>query len=127
VDTAVGADKIGLKAVVDFTRLDVPYTSIGLISSRGFLAEHLTEWRAFERAVNQALRRVRDDPAFATRVLGQYLEIQDAEVLRQTTDEVIGFLNPELRVDPAGLENTRLFASYGIPALRDFDVASMLP
>lgn len=127
VDTAVGADKIGLKAVVDFTRLDVPYTSIGLISSRGFLAEHLTEWRAFERAVNQALRRVRDDPAFAARVLGQYLEIQDAEVLRQTTDEAIGYLNPELRVDRAGLENTRIFASYGIPALRDFDVASMLP
>ena len=127
IDTAVGAEKSGLKAVVDFTRLDVPYTSIGLIASRGFLGEHLAEWRAFERAVNQALRRLRDDPAFAARVLGQYLEIQDADVLRQTADEAVGYLNGELRLDRAGLENTRVFASYGIPALRDFDVASMLP
>jgi NitT/TauT family transport system substrate-binding protein len=127
VDSAVGADKLGLKAVVDFTRLDVPYTSIGLIANRGFLAEHPDDWRAFERAVNQALRRVRDDPAFAARVIGQYLEIQDAEMLRLTAEETIGFLNAELRIDRAGLENTRLFASYGIPVLRDFDVSSMLP
>jgi NitT/TauT family transport system substrate-binding protein len=127
VDTAVGADRSGLKAVVDFTRLDVPYSSIGLIASRAFLVERPAEWRAFERAVNQALRRVRDDPPFAARVLGQYLEIQDAEVLRLTADEAIGYLNGELRLERAGLENTRLFASYGIPALRDFDVSSMLP
>jgi NitT/TauT family transport system substrate-binding protein len=127
IDTAVGADKSGLKAVVDFTKLDVPYTSIGLIASRSLLAEQPAEWRAFERAVNQALRRVRDDPAFAAKVLGQYLEIQDADVLRQTADEAIGYLNAELRLDRAGLENTRLFASYAIPALRDFDVSSMLP
>jgi len=127
VDTAVGAERSGLKAVVDFTKLDVPYSSIGFAASRGFFDEHPAELQAFERAVNQALKRLRDDPAFAAAVLGKYLEIQDADVLRQSAAEAVGYLNAELRLDRAGLENTRLFASYGIPALRDLDVSRMLP
>jgi len=117
----------GLKVVADLTKIDVPFTTIGFATSRSYYDQHPNELKAFGRAYVAAMKRVKSDQAFTNQVLGKYLKIDDPKVLEAVSAEILPVVNDELGISKQGLENARMFASYSVPKLQQFDVAKIMP
>jgi len=116
-----------LKVLADLSKIDVPVSTIGFATSRGYYQQHPNEIKAVGRAYAAAVKRIRSDPEFVTKVLTKYLQIDDREKLKAIAAEAMPVLNDELKLDRQGLDNARQFASLSLPKLQQFDVAKIMP
>ncbi|MFI5265871.1 MAG: ABC transporter substrate-binding protein [Chloroflexota bacterium] len=117
----------GLKVVSDLTKSDVPFSTIGFTTTRSYYQQHPNEIKAFGRAYAAAVKRIKSDQAFTNKVLAQYLKIDDTKTLDAISAEFVPILDDELAIHKEGLENARMFASYSLPKLQQFDVGKIEP
>ncbi|MGE5262767.1 MAG: ABC transporter substrate-binding protein, partial [Acidobacteriota bacterium] len=77
----VTAQKQGAVLILDTIPLNLPYSAVGLASTRKYIAAHRATVLNFIRAESDALQRFKDDRGFAESVMAKYLQTDDKEVL----------------------------------------------
>lgn len=77
----VTAQKQGAALILDTIPLNLPYSAVGLASTRKYIASHRADVLNFIRAESEALQRFKQDKAFAESVMAKYLQTNDQEVL----------------------------------------------
>jgi len=71
------AERQGAVVLLDVAALKLPYQSVGLVASRGYLKSHRAAALTFLKAEIDGMRRFKSDPAFAQSVLAKYLKTTD--------------------------------------------------
>jgi NitT/TauT family transport system substrate-binding protein len=78
------AERRGYRSLLDFTTLGFDYPQTVVAVQRNYLAANRTVVAAFLRAMVAAHKLQREDSALALRVLRQYTQITDEQVLQRT-------------------------------------------
>ncbi len=87
------ARKLGLKEILDLSKLDVDYHVNGLVTTRRFLRSNEDTVRRFLMAYIEGTVRGMKDKPFAIKAMGKYFRTGDRELLEETYELVIKNFN----------------------------------
>ncbi len=76
----------GAALILDTIPLNLPYSAVGLASTRKYIASHRSTVLNVIRAESDALRRFKSDRNFAESVMAKYLQTDDKEALDASWD-----------------------------------------
>lgn len=82
--TTASAKKAGFKELVDISDSALEYASSNIVVTDRYLQSQHDVIRRFLMGYIEGIHRFKTDPAFAKRVMGKYLRINDAVVLDET-------------------------------------------
>jgi NitT/TauT family transport system substrate-binding protein len=100
----VKARQLGYRELVDVGALKIPFGTSTIASTRRQLAEHPEAAERALRALARAIKRYQGDPPYAMQVVSQYTSITDAEALEEDYRANLPTMQPDLSVDPQGLQ-----------------------
>ena len=83
---------MGYNVILDMSRMHIPYPSIGVVSSRGYIAKNRDTVIRFLQAYLEAIRDLKKEKERTVRVLAKYLKMDlesNREVLYDTYDQSV--------------------------------------
>jgi NitT/TauT family transport system substrate-binding protein len=83
------AKEIGLRALLDFTKLDVEWQQNGVAVTRDYIKKKPDTIRRFMRAYVEAIHYNLTNPKGAQRILQKYLAIKDEKSIEEAYNEII--------------------------------------
>ena len=123
----VDTEPPGLRIVADLKKFDTPVSNVGFSAPRAYYQQHPADFKNFQMAIDEAVKRVKSDQAFTSKVLAQYMKIDDPKVLQTMVADTLPAMKDQMAINKEGIENARLFSAYSIPKLAQFDASKMLP
>lgn len=81
--TNLQALKLGLKELVDFGDLDIPYPNSPVAATQGYLNKNYDVVLRFLRGYSEGIYRVKSDRAGTIRTLSKYTRVTDPEILNE--------------------------------------------
>lgn len=103
------AFKLGMRNLVDFSKLGLEENKGPVITTRSYIARHRNTLMKFMKAHIRALHRYRTDKEFTKKVLTKYSKIQDEEILEGTWRNHAKTI---LRVPRASLKSIQQLIDY---------------
>ena len=83
------AKEIGLRALLDFTKLDVEWQLNGVATTRDYIKKKPDTVRGFVRAYVEAIHYNLTNPKGAQRILQKYLAIKDDKSIEEAYNEIV--------------------------------------
>jgi len=83
------AKEIGLRALLDFTKLDVEWQQNGVAVTRDYIKKKPDTVRRFMRAYVEAVHYNLTNPKGAQKILQKYLDIKDEKSLAESYNEIV--------------------------------------
>ena len=83
------AKEIGLRALLDFTKLDVEWQQNGVAVTRDYIQKKPDTVRRFMRAYVDAIHYNLTNPKGAQRILQKYLDIKDMKMVEEAYNEIV--------------------------------------
>ena len=83
------AKEIGLRALVDFTKLDVEWQQNGVAVTRDYIKKKPDTVRRFMRAYVEAIHYNLTNPKGAQKILQKYLAIKDDKAIEESYNEIV--------------------------------------
>jgi NitT/TauT family transport system substrate-binding protein len=117
----------GFKIIADLKKFDTPVSNVGFTASRTYYQQHAADFKNFQAAIDEAIKRIKSDQAFTAKVMGQYLKLDDPKAVQGMMADTLPAMKDEMSINKEGIENARQFSAYSIPKLAQFDVTKMLP
>lgn len=77
------AKKLGHRVLLDIAGLGLPYASTGITTTGRLIREQPDLVRRYLTAEVEAIARMKNDKAYATKVMGKYLRLSDPELLSE--------------------------------------------
>ena len=87
------AKELGLRALLDFTKLDVEWQLNGVATTRDYIKKKPDTVRRFMRAHVEAIHYNLTNPKGAQRILQKYLAIKDDKSIEEAYNEIVVKLN----------------------------------
>jgi ABC-type nitrate/sulfonate/bicarbonate transport system substrate-binding protein len=81
------ARKLGMKLLIDASKLNIPYSSLMFVARKPYLAKMRPELINFTKAMIEGVHRYKADKEFSLKVLAKYMKLQDREVLEENFRE----------------------------------------
>jgi NitT/TauT family transport system substrate-binding protein len=81
--TNLQAQKLGLKELVDFGDLDMPYPNSPLAATQSYLSKNRDLVLRFLRGYSEGIHRVRTDRETAMKIFSKYTMVKDPEILAE--------------------------------------------
>ena len=86
------AKEIGLRALLDFTKLDVEWQQNGVAVTRDYIQKKPDTVRRFMRAYVEAIHYNLTNPRGAQKILQKYLAIKDVKMVEEAYNEIVAKL-----------------------------------
>ena len=83
------AKELGLRALLDFTKLDVEWQQNGVATTRDYIKKKPDTVRRFMRAYVEAVHYNLTNPTGAQRILQKYLAIKDDKSIEEAYNEIV--------------------------------------
>ena len=81
------ARKLGMKLLIDASKLNIPYSSLMFVARKPYLAKMRADLVNFTKAMIEGVHRYKADKEFSLKVLAKYMKLQDREVLEENFRE----------------------------------------
>lgn len=130
VTTDVGmleGKKIGLRELVAFKDLGIPFAHQGFAAKRSFLKNHETETLGFLRAISKAVYRMIADKPFSTRVIQKVARVEDKAIVEASLELHTGqFLQKTFYTTPAMIQTVLRQVAETLPAAQHANPADFI-
>lgn len=83
------AKEIGLRALLDFTKIDVEWQQNGVAVTREYIKRRPETVRRFMRAFVEAVHYNLTNPKGAQKILQKYLDIKDEKAIKESYNEIV--------------------------------------
>ncbi len=117
--------KSGFVELLDTADLDLPYVGIAPSVRPDYLRDHRAALERYMRAMTQGIAYYKQNPEFAKRVIGKYMELDDLEVLDAAATYYIKVMPRVPYVPEAGVRAMIEDAAAQDPAVRRIDPATL--
>ncbi|MGH8514494.1 MAG: hypothetical protein ACREV8_11270, partial [Gammaproteobacteria bacterium] len=81
------ARKMGFPLLVDAAKLDIPYSSLFMVTRRSNLSKNRDDLRNYLRALIEGVHYYLANKEFSLKVLAKYMKVSDREVLEENFRE----------------------------------------
>jgi len=130
VTTDVGmleGKKIGLRELVAFKDLGIPFAHQGFAAKRSFLKNHENETLNFLRAISKAVYRMIADKPFSTRVIQKVARVEDKSIVEASLELHTGqFLQKTFYTTPAMIQTVLRQVAETLPAAQHANPADFI-
>lgn len=82
--TTLRARRLGLKEIIDITRLKLPFIQAGAVVTESYARDNRESTKKVLRALVEAIRIIKTDKAFAKAVIGRYARLTEDDLLEET-------------------------------------------
>jgi NitT/TauT family transport system substrate-binding protein len=117
--------KSGLVELLDTADLDLPYVGIAPSVRPDYLRDHRAALERYMRAMTQGVAYYKQNPEFAKRVVGKYMELDDPDVLDAAATYYAKVMPRVPYVPEAGVRAMIEDAAAQDPAVRRIDPATL--